>query len=157
MVAQQQPRAAQPPKSGSAAMKGGSAAPHRKGKATTYAPGQVKLMKKVSKSKQEPQKAKKTLITCFKCKKEGHHVRNCSLEKEKKGMNKIQEKKKTTHVKCSSMGHNASMCSNKVDDRATLLNKKTRKTKRKCYGCNEKGHKLGSCPNKKSDGLVSST
>ena len=72
-------------------------------------------------------------------------------------MSKIQEKKKMAHVKCSNMGHNASMCSNKADDRATLLNKKTRKTKRKCYGCNEKGHKLGSCPHRKSEGLVPST
>ena len=36
---------------------------------------------------------KKTLITCFRCKKEGHHVRDCSLKKENKGMSKIQEKK----------------------------------------------------------------
>ena len=99
---------------------------------------------------------KKTLITCFKCKKKGHHVRDCSLKKEEKGMSKIQEKKKMAHVECSNMGHNASMCSNKVDDQATFPNKKTRKSKRKCYGCNEKGHKIGSCPNKKSEGLVSS-
>ena len=71
-------------------------------------------------------------------------------------MSKIQEKKEMAHVKCSNMGHNASMCSNKVDDQATLPNKKTRKIKMKCYGCNEKGHEIDSCPNKKSEGLVSS-
>jgi hypothetical protein len=98
---------------------------------------------------------KKTLITCFRCKKEGHHVRDCSLKKEKKGMSKIQEKKKMAHVKCSNMGHNASMCSNKVDDQATLPNKKIRRSKRKCYGCNEKGHEIASCPYMKDEGLAS--
>jgi hypothetical protein len=97
---------------------------------------------------------KKTLITCFKCKKKGHHVRDYTLKKEEKGMSKIQEKKKMVHVKCSNMGHNASKCSNKVDDQATLPKKKTRRNKRKCYGCNEKGHEFGSCPNKKSENLV---
>ena len=95
----------------------------------------------------------------FRYKKEGHHVRDCSLKKENKGMSKIQEKKKMAHVKClkcSNMGHNASMCSNKVDDQATLPKKKTRRNKRKCYGCNEKGHEIGSCCNKKSESLVSS-
>ena len=48
------------------------------------------------------------------------------------------------------------MCSNKVDDQATLPKKKTRRNKRKCYGCNEKGHEIGSCSNKKSESLVSS-
>ena len=48
------------------------------------------------------------------------------------------------------------MCSNKVDDQATLPKKKRRRNKRKCYGCNGKGHEIGSCPNKKSEGLVSS-
>ena len=71
-------------------------------------------------------------------------------------MSKIQEKKKMAHVKCSNMGHNASMCSNKVDDQATLPNKKTRKSNRKCYGCNEKEHEIGTCPNKKNEGLMSS-
>jgi hypothetical protein len=32
---------------------------------------------------------KKTLITCFRCKKEEHHVRDFSLKKENKGMSKI--------------------------------------------------------------------
>ena len=59
-------------------------------------------------------------------------------------------------LKCSNMGHNASMCYNKVDDQATLPKKKTRRNKRKCYACNEKGHEIGSCCNKKSESLVSS-
>ena len=101
--------------------------------------------------------SKKTLITCFKCKKDGHHVRDCPLKKEEKGVSKIQEKKKMAHAKFSNMGHNASMCSNKVDDQATLPKNKTRRSKRKCYGCHEKGHEIGSCPNKKSEGLSSST
>ena len=101
--------------------------------------------------------SKKTLITCFKCKKDDHHVRDCPLKKEEKGVSKIQEKKKMAHVKFSNMGHNASMCSNKVDDQATLPKNKTRRSKRKCYGCHEKGHEIGSCPNKKSEGLSSST
>ena len=99
---------------------------------------------------------KKTLITYFKCKKEGHHVRDCSLKKEEKGVSKIHEKRKMAHVKCSNMGHNTSMCSNKVDDQATLPNKKTRKSKRKYYGCNEKGHEIASCPYMKHEGLASS-
>jgi hypothetical protein len=74
------------------------------------------------------------------------------LKKEEKGISKIQEKK-MAHVKCSNMGHNASKCSNKFDDQATLP-KKTRRNKRKCYGCNEKEYKIGSCPNKKSESLV---
>ena len=59
-------------------------------------------------------------------------------------------------LKCSNMGHNASICSNKVVDQATLPKKKTKRNKRKCYCCNEKGHKIGSCSNKKSESLVSS-
>ena len=60
------------------------------------------------------------------------------------------------HVNCSNMGHNASMCSNKVDDQATLPNKKIRRSNRKGSRCNEKGHEIGSCPNKKNESLVSS-
>jgi hypothetical protein len=112
---------------------------------------------KASKAIKVQHQPKKTHITCFKCKREGHHVRDCTLKKEeKKGMSKNQEKKKMAHVKCSNMGHNASMCSNKVDDQATLPKNKTRKGKRKCYGCNEKGHEIGSCPNNKNEGLSSS-
>jgi len=59
-------------------------------------------------------------------------------------------------LKCSNMGHYASMCLNKVDDQATLPNKKIRRTKRKCYGCNEKGHEIASCPSMKDEGLASS-
>jgi hypothetical protein len=70
-------------------------------------------------------------------------------------MSKIQEKKNMAHVKCSNMGHDASMCFNKIDDQATL-SKKTRRNKRKCCGCNEKGHDIGSYPNKKNESLVSS-
>ena len=47
------------------------------------------------------------------------------------------------------------MCSNKVDDQATLPKKKAKISKRKCYGCHEKGHETGSC-SKKSEGLMSS-
>jgi hypothetical protein len=54
MVAQKQPRAAQPAKGGSAVVKDGSAAPHRKGKATSFSSAHVKPKKEVSKSKQEP-------------------------------------------------------------------------------------------------------
>ena len=60
-------------------------------------------------------------------------------------------------LKCSNMGHNASMCSNKVDDQVTLPKKKARRNIWKCYGCNEKGHEIGSCSNKKSESLVSSS
>ena len=80
-------------------------------------------------------------------------MKDCSLKKEEKHMSKIQEKKKMAHVKCSNMGHNASMCSTKVDDQATLPKKNAKVTKRKCYGCHEKEHEIGSCPNKKSEGL----
>ncbi|XP_066396305.1 uncharacterized protein [Miscanthus floridulus] len=126
--------------------------PHPKG--GSAAPGQNR---KVPKAIKVQRQSKKTLITCFKCKKDGHHVRDCPLKKEEKGVSKIQEKKKMAHVKFSNMGHNASMCSNKVDDQATLPKNKTRRSKRKCYGCHEKGHEIGSCPNKKSEGLSSST
>jgi hypothetical protein len=144
--------------------KGGSAAPRKNGKATNLTSDQTKLIMKVPRKNNKAPKAtkvqlrpKKALITCFKCKKEGHHIRDCSLKKEEKGMSKIQEKKNMAHVKCFNMGHKVSMCSNKVDDQATRPKNKTRRSKRKCYGCNEKGHEIGSCPNKKSEGLVSST
>ncbi|XP_066358180.1 uncharacterized protein [Miscanthus floridulus] len=116
-----------------------------------------KVNRKVPKAIKVQHQSKKTLITCFKCKKDGHHVRDCPLKKEEKGVSKIQEKKKMAHVKFSNMGHNASMCSNKVEDQATLPKNKTRRSKRKCYGCHEKGHEIGSCPIKKSEGLSSST
>jgi len=69
-------------------------------------------------------------------------------------MSKIQEKNKMAHVKCPNKGHNASMCSHKADDHATLPNKKTRGSKRKCYGCKEKGHEGASCPYMKGEGLA---
>ncbi|MVG17247.1 hypothetical protein EF849_22740, partial [Aeromonas jandaei] len=49
------------------------------------------------------------------------------------------------------------MRSNKVDDQATLPNKKIRRSKRKCYECNEKGHEIASCPYMKDKGLTSSS
>jgi hypothetical protein len=51
MVAQKQPRAAQLAKGSSAAVKGSSAGPHRKGKATSFSSAHVKPKKEVSKSK----------------------------------------------------------------------------------------------------------
>jgi hypothetical protein len=144
--------------------KGGSAAPRKNGKATNLSPDQTKLIMKKSRQNNKAPKAikvqhqpKKTLITCFKCKKEGHHVKGCTLKKEEKSMSKIQEKKKMAHVKSSGKGHNDFMCSNKVDDQATLPKNKTRRSKRKCYECKEKGHEIDSCPNKKSEGLSPST
>ncbi len=155
----------QPAQSGSAALESGSAAPRKNGKATNLSLDQTKLTTKMprqdnkaSKTTKVQHKSKKTLITCFNCKKEGHHVKDYTLKKEeKKDMSKIQEKKNMAHVKCFNVGHNASMCSNKIDDQATLPKNKTRNSKRKCYGCREKGHEIGSCPNKKSEGLSSST
>jgi hypothetical protein len=86
-------------------------------------------------------------------------VRDCSLKKEEKDMSKSQsEKKWMAHIKCfkcSNMGHYASMCSNKVDDKTSLPKKKTRRSERKCCGCNEKGHEIASCSYKK-DGLCTS-
>ena len=145
--------------------KGGSAMPHKNGKATNLSANQTKLIMKKHRQNNKAPKAikvqhqpKKTLIACFKCKKEGHHVKDCTLKKEDKSMNKIQEKKKKmVHVKSSGMGYSALMCSNKVDDQVTLPKNKTRRSKRKCYECNEKGHEIDSCLNKKSEGLSSST
>jgi hypothetical protein len=117
-------------------------------------PRQNRKVPKVTKVHFQP---KKTLITCFKCKKEGHHVRDCTLKKEEKGMSKIQEKNKMAHVKCSNMGHNASMCSSKANDQATLPNMKIRRSKRKCYGCNKKGHEIASCPYMRDEVLASSS
>ena len=85
-------------------------------------------------------------------------MRDYSLNKEDKDMSKSQDKK-MAHVKffkCSSMGHYASMCSNKVDDKTTLPKKKTRRRNRKCYGCNEKRHEIALCPYMKNEGLMSS-
>ena len=75
--------------------------------------------------KEQDQNKKKTPLTCFKCKKEGHHVKNCPLKKKDEDMSKFQEKKKKmAHVKCnkcSSMGHYASMClNNKIYGKTTL-------------------------------------
>jgi len=99
--------------------KDGSAAPHKNRKATNLSPDQTKLIMKKSRQNSKAPKAikvqhqpKKTLVACFKCKKEGHHVKDCTLKKEEKSMSKIQEKKKKkAHVKSSGMGHNAFMCS----------------------------------------------
>jgi hypothetical protein len=60
-VAQKQPRAAQPAQGSSAAVKGGSATPHRKGKATSSSFALVKPKKKVYQPKQEPQRPKKSI------------------------------------------------------------------------------------------------
>jgi hypothetical protein len=46
------------------------------------------------------------------------------------------------------------MCSNKVDDQATLPNNMTRRSKRKCYGYNEKDNEIPSCPHMKGEGLA---
>ncbi|KAG2619456.1 hypothetical protein PVAP13_3NG076946 [Panicum virgatum] len=82
-------------------------------------------------------------------KKEGHHVRYCSLKKEEKDRSKSQSKKKwMAHIKCfncSNVEDCASICPNKVDDKTSLPKKKTRRSKRKCYGCNERGHEIASC------------
>ena len=61
IVAQGQPRAAPQPMGGSAAVKGGSAAPHRKGKTTSYSSAHVKPKKKVSHPEQVVQKPKKSI------------------------------------------------------------------------------------------------
>ena len=117
------------------------------------APRQNRKVPKVIKVQCQPKKT----ITCFKCKKESHHVRDCALKKEEKGMSKIQEKNKMAHVKCSNMGHNVSMCSSKAGDQATLPNMKIRRSKRKCYGCNKKGHEIASCPYMRDEVLASSS
>jgi hypothetical protein len=69
-------------------------------------------------------------------------------------MSKIQNMKKVAHVKYFNMRHNASVCSNKVDDQVTLTNNNTRRNKRKCHVCKEKGHEIGSCPYMKDECLV---
>ncbi|KAJ1262125.1 hypothetical protein BS78_09G083500 [Paspalum vaginatum] len=77
---------------------------------------QESLKSKNSNSKVQDQKKKRTHLTCSKCKKEGHHVRDCSLKKTEKDMSKGQkEKKEIAHVKCnkcSILGHYAYMCFN---------------------------------------------
>jgi hypothetical protein len=77
-----------------------------------------------SKYKEQSQNEIKISLTCFNCKKKGHHVRDCSLKKEEKDMSKSQNKKKwMAHIKffkCSNMGHYVSMCSNKVVDKTSL-------------------------------------
>ena len=61
MVAQGQPRAALQPKGSSAAMKGGSSTPHKKGKTTSSSSAHVKPKKKVSHPEQVVQKPKKSI------------------------------------------------------------------------------------------------
>ena len=68
-------KAAEVPGCGSATSQCGSATP-----------GQNSKSPKATKVQLQP---KKTLITCFRCKKEGHYVRDCSLKKEGKGVSKI--------------------------------------------------------------------
>jgi hypothetical protein len=81
--------------------KGGSAAPYKNGKATNLSPDQTKLITNMSRQNNKAPKSnmvqhqpKKTLITCFKCKKEDHHMRNCILKKEEKDMSKISKKRR---------------------------------------------------------------
>jgi hypothetical protein len=57
-------------------------------KCDSAAPRQNRKASKATKVQLQP---KKTLITYFKYKKAGHHVRDCSLKKEEKGMSKIQQ------------------------------------------------------------------
>jgi hypothetical protein len=106
------------------------------------------------KYKEQSQNMIKIPLTCFTCKNEGHHARDCSLKKEEMNMSKSKGKKKwMAHIKCfkcSNMGHCASIYSNKVD-KTSLPKKKTRRSKRKCYGCNGKGHEIASCSHKKDD------
>jgi len=71
--------------------KGGSATPRKNRKATNLSPNQTKLIMKKSRQNCKALKAikvqhqpKKTLITCFKCKKEGHHVKDCTLRKKRR-------------------------------------------------------------------------
>ncbi len=113
------------------------------------------------KIKEQDQNKKKTPLTCFKCKKEGHHVKNCPLKKKDEDMSKTQEKKREmAHVKCnkcSSMGHYASMClNNKIDGKTTRSRRQISLAKRRCYGCKERGHKIESCPYMKNEASMTS-
>ena len=85
-----------------------------------------------NKSKGQDQRKNKTSITCFKCKKMGHHVRDCPWKKEKK-LNKNDD---LAHkfFKSIKEGHFASSCPRKIDDEITLPRKTSRINKRKCYG-----------------------
>ena len=60
-MAHKSPRAAQPANADSAAVKGGSAAPHRKGKDTNFISKQIKPNKKVYQHKKKSQDIKKTI------------------------------------------------------------------------------------------------
>ncbi|EEE62993.1 hypothetical protein OsJ_17801 [Oryza sativa Japonica Group] len=89
-------------------------------------------IKSNNKIKGQDQRKNKTSITCFKCKKMGHHVRDCPWKKEKK-LNKNED---LAHkfFKSTKEGHFASSCPRKIDDEITLPTKTSRINKRKCYG-----------------------
>uniref|UniRef100_K4AJG8 CCHC-type domain-containing protein n=1 Tax=Setaria italica TaxID=4555 RepID=K4AJG8_SETIT len=76
--------------------------------------------------------------------------------KSNNGKCKEQSQKKKSLAHCANLGHFASKCPSKLDDKTSLPKKKTRKSKRKCYGCTEKGHEIASRTHKK-DGLCRSS
>ena len=49
--------------------------------------------------------------------------------------------------KCSHMGHYASMCSFKEDDKSNQSKRQRSLAQRRCFGCHEKGHKIEACVN----------
>ncbi|EEE62874.1 hypothetical protein OsJ_17677 [Oryza sativa Japonica Group] len=68
-----------------------------------------------------------------------------------KGQIQSRIKNLITCFMCKKVGHYALMCSNKIDEQATLPKRRTRRSNRKCYGCNEKGHEVASCFHMKDD------
>ena len=87
---------------------------------------------------------KGSTIACTKFYQENNKSNNKS-----KGQIQSRIKSPITCFMCKKEGHYALMCSNKIDNHATLPKRRTRRSNRKCYGCNEKGHEVASCPHKK--------
>jgi hypothetical protein len=108
------------------------------------------------KKKGQGQEKTTALITCFKCKKEGHHVRDCPLKKKETLSEKQQGKrpqvqegsqvKKTQTTRPRGQDARPQASRAKSNAQQSLKPQEKWLSGKTCYTCREKGHKSTSCP-----------
>ena len=109
-----------------------------------YGHGFLSNKKKSKNNKKEQDQVKNEAnITCFKCKKVGHHVRSCPMKKmasrKKHHGKRPQEQSQDEERPLSVINHD--------NDPHVEKKKKKRKGSTCCYNCRKKGHISSSCPN----------